>query len=56
MNPSYVAAYHNKAITYAKMGKLRLAVAEWEKALKLNPYYRPAQVNIEKARRLIGNE
>jgi tetratricopeptide (TPR) repeat protein len=43
--PSSAIAYNNRGVVYAKTGNYQKALADFEYALRINPYYADAVTN-----------
>ncbi|MDR2659968.1 MAG: tetratricopeptide repeat protein [Spirochaetaceae bacterium] len=52
--PEYAIAFNNRGVAFANMGDFVNASADFNKALRLNPYYRDAQFNRERINNLVA--
>ncbi|MBK9636705.1 MAG: tetratricopeptide repeat protein [Bacteroidetes bacterium] len=49
-DPNWPEAYFNRGLTFETMGNVAAAQADYEKALKLNPNYKNAEVALARVR------
>lgn len=54
--PRNAVVYYNLGNTYYRLNKVALAVLNYERALKINPDYRPAKENLTLTRERISNK
>jgi TolB-like protein len=55
-NPKDAATYNNRGYAYIMKGELDLAIADFEKSLKIKPGNKDAMKNLDKARKRLENE
>ncbi|MCX6348985.1 MAG: tetratricopeptide repeat protein, partial [Candidatus Aureabacteria bacterium] len=48
MDDSFLDAYNNAGLCYLKMNRPALARRMWERALSIDPFYRPARENLSR--------
>lgn len=48
IDPEFVQAYYGRGIAYQSIGKKKLALADFNACIIINPHYEPAQVSLNK--------
>ena len=48
LNPNYALAYNNRGVAYSNKGEVNRAIADYRKALEIDPYYSTPKNNLKR--------